>query len=46
MDSQNNNFPSREINSPNQVYAPQSPKNDSQKNTSSINSNLPMENVK
>ena len=43
MSSENNNFPSKEINSPNEIYPPQSPKNDSQKNPSQINSNLPME---
>ena len=43
MDSENNNLPSKEINSPIPVYQPQSQINDFKKNAALRNSNLPME---
>ena len=43
MDSENNNLPSKEINSQLQQNQPPSPENNSNKNNSSRNYNLPME---
>ena len=43
MDSENNNLPSKEINSQLQQNQPSSPENNSNKNNSSRNYNLPME---
>ncbi len=43
MDDQNNNLPSNDLNSPQQIYQTYSPTNDNRKNPSSRNENLPME---
>ena len=43
MDDQNNNLPSNDLNSPQQIYQTYSPTNDIRKNPSSRNENLPME---
>ena len=43
MDFDNNNLPTNDLNSQQPIYSPPSPKNDSKKNISSRNINLPME---
>ena len=43
MDDQNNNLPSNDLNSQQQIYQTSSPTNDIRKNPSSRNENLPME---
>ena len=43
MDDENNNLPSNDLNSQQQIYQPSSPKNETRKNPSSRNVNLPME---
>ena len=43
MDFENNNLPSNDLNSEQAIYSPSSPKNDSKKNITSRNINLPME---